>query len=184
MRTFIAVELPEQTKQELQGMAEELRRAGVHAAWVRPDRIHLTLRFLGEIEEEQARAVGEFLARECCGTNPFECALQGVGAFPNVRRPSVIWAGVGPFEGGLADTQRIAEHAAASIGLKPEKRPFCPHLTLGRIRRPEKADQLRHALEPLKRFRGREFCVDGVILFSSTLTPKGPIYERVRECNF
>jgi 2'-5' RNA ligase len=184
MRCFIAIELPEEAKQELQGMADQLRRAGVRAGWVRPDRMHLTLRFLGEIEEDQSRTAGEFLAHEYSGKNPFECAVQGAGAFPNVRRPSVIWAGVGPLEGGLAEIQALAEEAAAKIGLKPEKRPFHPHLTLGRIRKPEAAGHLGRALVPLKQFQGERFLVAGVTLFSSTLTPKGPIYDRIRECRF
>jgi len=139
MRTFIAIELPEATRRELQGMVEHLRRSGIRASWVRPDRMHLTLRFLGEIDDDQAGIAGEFLAKGCSGISAFECAVQGAGAFPDVRHPSVIWAGVGPLEGGLSEVQTVAEKAAASIDLKPENRPFRPHLTLGRIRRPEEA---------------------------------------------
>jgi 2'-5' RNA ligase len=184
MRTFIAVELPEETKEELQGLARQLRRAGIHASWVKSDRMHLTLRFLGEIDEDQAETVADYLARGYAGRTSFECAVEGVGAFPNVRRPNVVWAGVGPLEGGLADTQAIAEQAALEIGLKPERRRFRPHLTLGRIRKPEQAGHLGRALAPLRSFRGKEFSVGGVTLFSSTLTPEGPIYERLREYDF
>lgn len=184
MRTFVAVELPGETRRELQDLIEQLRRSGIRAAWVRPDRMHLTLRFLGEIAEDQVVAIGEMLARGCAGRSPFECAVQGAGAFPNVRRPNVIWAGVGPLEGGLGEVQALAEAAALRVGLKPENRPFRPHLTLGRIRRPEEAGHLGRALAPLTEFRGRGFLVTGVTLFSSTLKPTGPVYERIRECDF
>jgi len=184
MRSFIAVELPNETRQELQEMAMQLRRAGIRASWVRPESMHLTLRFLGEIDEDQANAAGGMLARECRGTPPFACAVEGAGAFPNLHQPAVIWAGVGPLDGGLAEIQAIAERAAANIGLKPEKRPFRPHLTLGRVRRPDEAGGLMRALAPLADFRGTPFTVTGVTLFSSTLTPQGAVYERIRECRF
>lgn len=184
MRSFIAVELPNETRQELQGMAMQLRGAGIRASWVRPESMHLTLRFLGEIDEDQASAAGEWLARECRGTSPFACAVEGAGAFPNLHQPAVIWAGVGPLDGGLAEIQAIAERAAAHIGLTPEKRPFRPHLTLGRVRRPDEVGDLKRALAPLTEFRGTPFTVTGVALFSSTLTPNGAVYERIRECRF
>ena len=184
MRAFIAVELPDQTKQELVDMAAQLRRSGVRASWVRPERMHLTLRFLGEIGEDQAEAAGEFLASAYAGRDVFECRLHGAGAFPNARRPNVLWAGIAPLEGGLAETQAVAEEAAQRIGLKAERRSFHPHLTLGRIRRPEKAGDVSRALRPLAEFCGAHFLVDGASLFSSTLTPDGPIYERIRECRF
>ena len=184
MRAFIAIELPEETKQELQELAGQLRRAGIRASWVKPDRMHLTLRFLGEIDEDQAETIAGHLVREYSGRAPFECAVEGAGAFPNVRRPSVLWAGVGPLEGGLADIQAVAEQAASGAGLKPERRRFRPHLTLGRIRKPEAAGHLGRALAPLRTFRGKPFPVRGVTLFSSTLTPEGPVYERIQECVF
>lgn len=184
MRAFIAVELPEQTKLELVDMAAQLRRCGVRASWVRPERMHLTLRFLGEISEDQVEAAGEFLASGYAGREVFACHVHGAGAFPNVRRPNVLWAGIEPLEGGLAETQAVAEEAAQRIGLKAERRRFHPHLTLGRIRRPETAGDVGRALRPLTEFRGAHFFVDGVSLFSSTLTPDGPVYERIQECRF
>ncbi len=184
MRCFIAVELPGETRAELQEMAGQLRRAGIRASWVRPENLHLTLRFLGEIDEDQVQAAGERLERDSRGRSPFVLALDGAGAFPNPRRASVIWAGVGPLVGGLSEIQALTERVAAGIGLKPENRPFRPHLTLARVRRPAEAGELGRALAALADFRGKPFTVTGVTLFSSTLTPRGAVYERIRECAF
>jgi 2'-5' RNA ligase len=176
--------LPESAKAELAKMAGDLRQAGVKASWVKPDRMHLTLRFLGEATPEQVEAVGDYLERAYAEQSGFECAVEGAGAFPNARRPSVIWAGVGPLEGGLDEVQTVAEEAAQSAGFAREKRAFRPHLTLGRVRRRKEAGDLAQALIPLQSFRGEKFDVKGVTLFSSTLTPQGPVYERLREIKF
>ncbi|HOF41059.1 MAG TPA: RNA 2',3'-cyclic phosphodiesterase [Candidatus Hydrogenedentes bacterium] len=184
MRCFIAVELPGETRAELQEMAGQLRRAGIRASWVRPENMHLTLRFLGDIDEDQVQMAGERLDRDCRGISPFSLVVESAGAFPNPRRPSVIWAGVGPLDGGLSELQAVTEQVATGIGLKPEKRPFRPHLTLARVRRPEEAGDVGHALAILANFRGEAFAVSGVTLFSSTLTPKGAVYKRIRECVF
>ncbi len=181
MRTFIAIQLPEEIKEVLEELSGRLRKSGARANWVNPANVHLTLRFLGEISPEQVERIADLLAEGYSGTARFEVRVAGVGAFPNSHRPAVIWAGVGPLEGGLGRVQAVAEQAACAIGLAPEKRPFHPHLTLARIKDPQQGKRLIPYLEREESSYGGAFIVSGVSLFSSTLRPQGPLYQCLRE---
>ncbi|MCP4640452.1 MAG: RNA 2',3'-cyclic phosphodiesterase [bacterium] len=184
MRSFVAVELPEAIRAELAALVRRLRDSGARASWVKPDRMHLTLRFLGDVTDDQLAAMGERLTQSLAGVSPFDLRVGGVGAFPNPRRPSVIWAGIQPMDGPLAEVQAACEDAARAIGLKGEKRPFRPHLTLARVRDHRDAGNLAPLLLREHTYDGGSFSVNGVSLFTSTLTPHGPIYDRVREISF
>ena len=181
VRTFVAIELPVEVKQALEALSGRLRRSGAKATWVRVDNIHLTLRFLGDVSECDVNRLGERLALAYQEEEPFVLTVAGTGAFPNSRKPSVIWAGVSPLDGGLARAQTIAEDAAAAIGLDAEARAFRPHLTVARIRDSRAIGELPAHLEQERDFFGGEFRVTAVSLFSSQLTPKGPIYRCLRE---
>lgn len=184
MRSFVAIELPRGVKQRLWELGQSMRVPDLRASWVKPERMHLTLRFLGDVGDDQLAKLGERLAEAYAGREPLELTVRGTGAFPNVRRPSIVWAGVGPLEGGLSDVQSQAETAAREVGLKPEKRAFKPHLTLARIKDPRNAGALRPALARHAGFALDAFPVSSVSLFSSELTPKGPNYTRLREFSF
>lgn len=181
MRAFIAIELPVPVKEALEALINRLRQSGAKASWVKPGNIHLTLRFLGELPETDVNRLGERLALAYQGVSPFELSVAGVGAFPNLRKPSVVWTGVAPLEGPLARAQAIAENAAVEIGLPPEQKPFRPHLTVARIRDARRLGDLRARLAREQGFQGGAFQVDSVSLFSSQLTPQGPIHRQVRE---
>lgn len=184
MRTFIAIELPDAVKDALRSLIDRLGRSRAHASWTKPERMHLTLRFLGDVPDEDIRRLAGFLTSRYAGGDTFELRVQGVGAFPNARKPSVVWAGVTPLEGALARVQAIAEDGARSIGLKPEKRPFRPHLTLARVRDVRQAGDLPKRLGAERDFEAGSFSVSSVSLFSSELTRSGPIYERIEEFRF
>lgn len=184
MRTFIAIELSENVRSALLELSARLRKSDVRASWVKSDAMHLTLRFLGEITTENVERLVAGLDEPYSAMEPFELTVKGTGAFPSFREPSVAWAGVEPLEGGLARAQTIAENAAQSIGLKSEKRRFHPHLTLARIKDPAGASRLTSLLAREKDFAGGSFQVESVTLFSSTLTPNGAVYERIKEFPF
>jgi len=183
LRAFIAIELPEPVKEALGALSRRLQRPGERVTWVRTERIHLTLRFLGEIDQEAIVKLSAILSDAYAGMAPFALSVKGVGAFPNVRRPSVIWAGIGPVDGVQA-AHDAAEQAARTIGLPVENKAFRPHLTLARIRDRRAASALTARLEAERGFVGGEFTVGRVSLFSSELTPKGPIYRRLGEFPF
>jgi len=181
VRTFIAIELPKAVKEALGALSNRLRRSGAKATWVQPENVHLTLRFLGDVSESVVNKLGERLAVAYQDLEPFTLSMARTGAFPNLRRPRVIWVGVGPLEGGLAEAQAIAEEAAVWVGLAPEKRRFQPHLTVARIRDARELGGLPMCLAQEADFAGGEFVVENVSLFSSRLTPNGPVYRRLKE---
>lgn len=184
MRTFIAIELNQSVKEALHALSNRLRRSGVRASWVKPEAMHLTLRFLGEISEETADRIGDLLTEGYKGFTPFMIHVRGVGAFPELRKPSVVWAGVLALEGNLTQAQAVAEQAAVAVGLPPEERAYHPHLTLGRVKSRDQIEVLADYLSREQTFDGGAFRAMGVSLFSSKLTPKGPLYTRLRECRF
>lgn len=184
VRTFIAIEVPDAAKESLAALSGRLRMPGVRASWVKPKNMHLTLRFLGEIDPDRIETLATGLDHAYQGRTPFDLYIRGAGAFPKPRKPSVIWAGIEPLEGALAEVQAIAERAARDIGLPPDNKAFRAHLTLARIRDARTAQPLMVRLEQERDFDGGEFSVQGVSLFSSQLTPQGSIYQRLREFCF
>lgn len=184
MRSFVAIELPGGVRQRLWELGQSLRASGLRASWVKPERMHLTLRFLGDVAQSDLDDLGALLATGYAGRGPLKLGVKGTGAFPNVRRPSVIWAGIEALAGGLTEVQAVAEDASQRIGLAPEKRGFKPHLTLARLKDHGRAEELPALLSKHADFALDAFQVTGVSLFSSELTASGPNYTRLREFPF
>lgn len=184
MRTFIAIEVPEPVRLAVAALSQRLQARNVRASWVKPENMHLTLRFLGDIAEDDIEPLVERLAGGYANQTPFTLYVRGTGAFPNLKRPSVVWVGMGPVEGVLTEVHAVAEDAARSIGLPPDNKRFHPHLTLARIRVDRQAAPLAAAVEAEKEFDAGEFVVSSVVLFNSQLSPKGPTYTRLREFTF
>jgi 2'-5' RNA ligase len=185
MRAFIAIELPQEIKDSLGRLQAKLKTAGADVKWVDPKNIHLTLKFLGEIDEQTKERVSTKLAEICSGRKQFNLSLSSCGAFPNTDSPRVIWAGI---EQGDKEIKTIAdaiEIQLESIGIPKETREFSSHITLGRTRssknRPELAKILSElSSKPLK----EQFPASKITLFKSTLTPRGPIYETLQDFPF
>ena len=179
MRTFIAIELPQEIKSALSNIQAELKQAHADVKWVKPENIHLTLKFLGEIDEtlvEKICAILEGIARQ---NTPFNLSLSNLGAFPKLNYPRVIWIGVTNDQPVVKIAQEI-EKEAVEIGLPRESRPFSSHITLGRVRSALNRGALIEKLIFLKKNfppSNLEFKVHSLTLFKSTLTPSGPIYE-------
>ncbi len=185
MRSFVALELPEAVRVRLQEEIGRLRRAGGCASWVRPEHMHLTLRFLGEIGEEQKTALSRMLRDVCATAVPMQLAVEGIGAFPNPRRPAVVWAGIRVVMGDLAGLQQRIEQAARDIGLGPDNKAFHPHVTLARIRDLAASGGLAKAVAEradgeMVSF-GDEFQTAAVALFRSELKSGGPVHTRLEE---
>ena len=186
MRTFIAIEIPEEVRAALHDFQERLRKRGMHASWVKPEVMHLTLRFLGDIAEAQVDTLASFLKDSYDGLVSPILLTRGIGAFPTIRKPSVVWAGIETLAGELDSIQRIAETGACRIGLPPEMKPFHAHVTLARMRKRDTAQLVSQLMTPylgegMTPEFGHEFRAANVVLFSSTLTPKGPIHRKVQE---
>ncbi|HPO13297.1 MAG TPA: RNA 2',3'-cyclic phosphodiesterase [Candidatus Hydrogenedentes bacterium] len=181
MRAFIAIELPEAIKDSLMSIRERLRHSGAKASWVHPENMHLTLRFLGEADQDAVNKISSLLEEAYHACGPLTLAVQGLGGFPNRRKPSVVWAGMEVRSGDLSAIQAHAEHAAQTAGLPPEEKAFHPHITLARIRDHQALGRLPETLEAAQTYYGGEFTASVVSLFSSELRPGGPVYRRLRE---
>lgn len=177
MRTFIAIELEANLKKNLFDFQRKLRKLGPPTiSWTRESGMHLTLKFLGEIDETESVRLKEPLAAVCAAAISFPISVRGTGSFPPHRPPRVLWVGVeGP--PALADLQAGVEAAAEEIGVPREERPFHPHLTLGRVKAP---GGLQALMADLDRARALEFgsmTVRSLTFFQSVLKPSGAEYH-------
>jgi 2'-5' RNA ligase len=183
-RLFIAAELPPAVKAELMTAQERLRRGAPPVTWVAPAAMHLTLRFLGETRVALIPDLGAAIGAALAGHAAMPLHLSGVGTFPNDRRPSVIWAGVGGAVAALGRAQAAIEAAIAGLGLAPEPKPFRAHLTLGRMRREATQEQQRRlgeAIRALPPLAPVPWTVDRIVLFRSELRSDGPIYTEISD---
>ena len=179
VRTFVAVEMPETVRQQFRDVQAELRRAEAHVKWVEPHNIHVTLKFLGEIPEERLEGLYNGVAQGVHACAPFEINLSRLGAFPNLRRPRVVWIGIDSGKERLIELQERLEESISQHGFPQERRPFSPHLTIGRVKSPRGADDLVDAIKATS-FQSGPIEVGEVVVMKSTLTPEGPTYTPLR----
>lgn len=179
-RTFCAVELPDGVKSRV---AEHVRRLldgfpHVRASWERPEKLHITLKFLGEIEPSRVEDLSRAAGRAAARVGPFELTLEEAGAFPPHGPPRVLWLGVRDASGRLAGLQSSLEDECAAAGFAREARPFKPHLTLARIRVPQGARELA-AAHRASSFEPQTFNVSELVVMRSELGPGGSRYTPV-----
>ena len=186
MRAFIAVNIPVEIKQDLQGEIDRLRALtrGESVRWVRSEGIHLTLKFLGEISTSTLGEIHQTLEREV-GKHP-TCTLSvgGFGCFPNRRKPRVLWIGITEDKGTLAQVQSSIHEKLVPLGFEKEGRPFHPHLTLGRVRRNVSKSELTQLQDAVKEFivgQIGQFEVREIHLIESILKPSGAEYSPLGE---
>lgn len=178
MRAFLAVELPGELRNSLGRIVEELRGCGADVRWVRPEAVHLTLKFLGEIQPEQVEEI-RVAVQEVAGRHgPFKMEAKALGCFPRLEQPRVVWVGLEGEKWRLEALQRDVENALVQLGFPREERPFKPHLTLGRVRSPKARHALIQRLKNGEGIRVGELPVDSVTLFRSELLPSGARYSK------
>lgn len=165
-RTFCAIELPEQVRVRLQDRVK------------RPENIHLTLKFFGNVDTKKLPRISDTLARVAKEFSSFSISIGGTGVFPNPRRTQVLWIGVQDPSGKLSELQRRIEDECAKEGFEKENRAYRPHLTIARIRRPEGARELTEAHLNTK-FSETDVDVTEFVLFRSELSPKGSRYTPI-----
>lgn len=179
MRAFVAIEVPGTLRERMAAVQDRLKNAGVEASWTRPGGIHLTLKFLGEVGQEQVPLIVRALAVAVGDKRRFRLGVEGVGAFPNAPYARVVWLGITGEAGRLAELQSAVEQVLVGLGLDPEDRPYTPHLTLGRVRIIRKRGEWLEALEGFRAFKLPDFNVDSVSLISSELKPGGAVYREL-----
>ena len=183
MRLFVALELPPAVREALREVAARLRPAGTPGVrWTDPAGIHLTLKFIGEVERAKAEAIRAALAA-VRAERPVSVAFRGMGWFPNARRPHVLWAGV-EAASELAELAASIEQALEPLGIPRETREFRPHLTLARIKDDRGLDRLRQEVERLGAPEFGRALYGELDLMESTLQRQGALYTRVERFAF
>ena len=179
IRVFIAIALPGMLQQKLDEAARLLKNEKTRAVrWVAGKNIHLTLKFLGEVESGKVDAISQVMQAECRLVRPFEFSASGAGAFPNLRRPRVVWIGV-QAPPVLADLAAAIDRGTQALGFPGEDRAFSPHLTLGRVSQnatPQEVQAVGQALSTARIGDLGSFTVTQVTLFRSELQPGGAVY--------
>jgi len=177
-RTFIAVEISDATRDALKAAERAMGRLpGVR--WSNLDTMHLTLKFLGDIEDSLVPGVFEVMREAVKGIAPFEFSVKGLGWFPPGRRPRVLWAGIENPEGSIETIAKRLDEGLAALGIAGDGKPYRPHVTLSRIRGPIDTDVVEEAFGRVGRGEfGRE-AVDEIVLFMSELNPSGAVHTRM-----
>lgn len=177
IRTFIAIESSPTLAAALEGDLRLFKSSAPLVKWSRPENIHLTLRFLGDVKENDLEELFDSLRDELSGIQPFALEIRGVGAFPDWRHPRVVWAGCGEgAEDAVALAERV-EDVCIDLGYERERRPFRPHLTLGRVKLPAHAGDLKEAARSVGDRVYGYLDVDAAVVFMSSLRRTGPVYS-------
>ena len=185
MRLFVALPLPGPTRAALDKIIRDLKHASAAVRWVQPDNLHLTLRFLGDTEPLQVPELQQLIDRTTQKQSAVTLTLDRLGAFPNLRNPRVYWIGTADSDttGHLSDLAQEIEFGVRDLGFQAEKKLFKPHLTLGRVKQPDNLDRLARTIATY-RVPSIAVPLTRLVLFHSTLTPRGPVYKHLHESSF
>jgi 2'-5' RNA ligase len=183
VRCFIAVELPEEIRAGLSRLQAKLKSGNQFSVkWVDPYSVHLTLKFLGNVNADMTSQITEAMGEAAQGVSPFHLEIKGLGVFPNLRRVQVVWVGVSGEVDKLLQLQKGIESNLARLGFAPEPRAFTPHLTMARVRdqaSPDERQRLGELIASTKFEAGYTFPVNAVSLMRSQLTREGAIYSQI-----
>jgi 2'-5' RNA ligase len=181
IRTFIAFELPPAVIALLENVQQELKRLKIRARWVRPENIHLTLKFLGDISPDDIDKIGTAMAGAAVDFSPVSVSVGGIGVFPGIKRPRVIWAGLGGDIRSLLDLHSRLAGKLAEAGFPKDKKSLKAHLTLGRIKQAANPATLRRMMTGYAGLSSEEFTFNPAILFKSDLKPSGAVYSKLKQ---
>lgn len=179
IRAFLAVEMPGEIINRITDIQKLLKKT-IHGVirWVRPEGMHLTLKFFGNISGDDVVNISHVVKRSVADVKPLSLSVRTVGVFPDIMRPRVIWLGINGDVGPLLKLQKVMDQGFQDYGFKKDKRPFRPHLTLGRIKS-KGVTGLAAVVEGGEDYVVEQFQADGLTLFKSDLTPEGAIYTKL-----
>ena len=184
IRSFIAIPLNAEIVLHLEKAQKELRALPADVKWGNPTSIHLTLKFLGNVEEGSIGDIARGMQSGIKDVTSWSAGVRNMGAFPSLRNPRVAWVGIEDPNGQMVKLQNQIDKEMSKLGFEQEKRTFSPHLTLGRVRSPRgKSELVKYLLDERENVFG-EILVDRVILFKSELKPTGAVYTPLREVVF
>ena len=177
IRAFLALDPPPEILRTIADIQRALRKnIRGSVSWVRPEGIHLALKFFGAIAAKDVSAVSEVVAGQVAGARPLNLEAKGLGVFPDTRQPRVLWLGIGGEVERLIAMQKAIDQGLEPCGFPKERRPFQAHLTLARIKSPQGLSGIEDVLTEKKSESAGKFTATSLTLFKSELTPKGAIY--------
>jgi len=175
-RLFIALELSEQQKSEVNDLQEKIKSYMEGVRWVKPEGLHLTLKFLGETDESRVDQIKIAMDETAASINQFNIVYGKSGVFPSPRKARVIWVGLREGDEAVRVLAARIDKALVRIGFEPEKRNFTPHLTIGRVRGSLPERIVHRYIEEENSFTTAAYTITGATLFESKLSPQGATY--------
>ena len=175
MRSFIAVKISSEQKAKISDLIGELRKTDARVKWVKPENLHITLKFLGEADRGKLPEIFEALEKSLTNDQSFAFNLKDIGCFPNVRQPRVIWAGIERGAENLRALAKKVDNLMAGFGFEKEKRGFSAHLTIGRVKDSRGIESLTGRFDDID-FQTESCIIDEVVFFESILKREGPTY--------
>ena len=179
IRSFIAIDPPTDLRSTLNDIQTRLKSTGADIRWESADKIHATIKFLGNVDEDKLSALIEAIEAALKDVHPFGLVCEALGCFPNKHRPRVIWAGCADEDGTLERMKNLFDTAFLSHGFEKEDRSFHPHFTLGRVRSQSMHAHLTQMLETIT-FQPHRFTCGEILLMKSVLKPQGSEYSIIR----
>jgi 2'-5' RNA ligase len=179
IRAFIAVNISDDQKREASAMVRRLSSLGARVKWVESSNLHITLKFLGDTDEKLLPELYESVEIALKDAAGFDLSFEGLGCFPNPRRPKVIWIGIKDGYENLKSMAGQIEKAVVPLGFEPEGRPFSAHLTIGRVKDDRGIELLTKEL-PALQFLSSVSSISKAVFYQSTLRPDGPIYTPLK----
>lgn len=180
LRTFVAFELPEPVVAFMAGIQQRLKSRGLRVRWVRPQNIHLTLKFFGNIDPAEVEKISSAMAAAAGSTTPLALSAKGVGVFPGIQRARVIWVGLAGQTAQLAALQKTLDDRLQQVGFAADSRTFQGHLTLGRFKARTHPRRLVEVLQEFTGIVSEPFTADALCLFKSDLQPAGAVYSKLK----
>ena len=183
-RLFVAVEINEETRKKLAEFQSNLKKAGADISWVAPENIHITLKFIGYIDEGKLDTVTDIIKNSVTHINPFNLSCVGAGVFPTQKNPRVIFAQVLDTDGALAKIHERLDNQLVALGVAHEERKFEVHITVGRIKTRRNVWKLMESMNSYSGFKFGSEHITQVVLMKSELSPQGPAYTKLHSIDF
>lgn len=183
-RLFIAVDLSEEIRGALGSLINSLKRLGADVRWSPENNLHLTLKFLGDTPDAKIEETAGALRAIAAGRVPFSVSFGGLGAFPDIKNPRILWVGLVSGLNEMNDLALDVETRMVRLGFAKEERSFSPHLTLGRVRTARNLGVLSQVVEGSGYRLDPQLIVDHMTLYQSTLTPEGSVYSALQRVDF
>lgn len=175
MRSFIAVKISPAQREKLADLIRSLKKSGTDVKWVKPENLHVTLKFLGEVDEKGLPNIFDSLEKSLTNEQSFQFNLKDLGCFPNLHRPRVIWVGIEQGINSLKSLAGLIDDCMLGFGFEKEKRGFSPHLTIGRVKSTRLIERLTGMFKSVS-FATEIYTIDEVIFYQSILRREGPTY--------